>query len=217
MKTGSIFGSARNGRLALLAVLIAAATALTLALVLRDTGGDGTASADVSAAPPSAPSAAGYIKYDGIDGEATDVGHENWSEIVSFSQSVSVPISSFVGSVRSRGLPQVRDFVVTKRVDKATPKLMEAIVKGTRIPLVQMEIASPDADGSQRTYLKYELRNVLISNYRVGGSASGDSVPVESISLNYEEIKVTYSEGSKPGAISGGNVEFEWKVEEGES
>ncbi len=38
--------------------------------------------------------------------------------------------------------------------------------------------------------------------------------PMEEFSLNFEEIKVTYTECDEMG-MSKGNVEFSWKVEEG--
>ena len=41
-------------------------------------------------------------------------------------------------------------------------------------------------------------------------------MPTESFSLNGEEIKVTYTEADSKGK-SKGNVEYSWKVEEGEA
>lgn len=38
----------------------------------------------------------------------------------------------------------------------------------------------------------YELKNVLVSSYQVGGAGQSENVPTEEISLNFEEIKVTY-------------------------
>ena len=38
---------------------------------------------------------------------------------------------------------------------------------------------------------------------------------MEDFSLNFEEIKVTYTENDNKGK-SKGNVEYSWKVEEGE-
>jgi len=47
-------------------------------------------------------------------------------------------------------------------------------------------------------------------------SGTGDDIPMEEFSLNFEEIKVTYTENDSTGK-SKGNVEYSWKVEEGEA
>jgi type VI protein secretion system component Hcp len=70
-------------------------------------------------------------------------------------------------------------------------------------------------DGSFETVYKYELSNVLITNFYCFGDTSEDA-PVEEFSLNFEEITVTYTEFDAEGK-SKGNVEFTWKVEEGEA
>ena len=45
-------------------------------------------------------------------------------------------------------------------------------------------------------------------------AGGGDAVPMESFSLNFEEIKQTYTEYDSKGKKQG-NVEMGWKVEEG--
>ena len=58
----------------------------------------------------------------------------------------------------------------------------------------------------------------MVSSYNVSlaPDANGNEVPMESFSLNFEEIKVTYTELDDCGGKKG-NVEYSWKVEEGES
>jgi type VI secretion system secreted protein Hcp len=100
------------------------------------------------------------------------------------------------------------DLSVTKYVDKASPKLQQYCSSGGQIP--QMEIAS--GKKTREGYLTYELTNVRVTSCQP--SSSGGTVPTEDISLNYAEIKWTYSDGSEKGKK--GNVETEWKVEKGE-
>jgi type VI protein secretion system component Hcp len=56
-----------------------------------------------------------------------------------------------------------------------------------------------------------------VSSYsvRAPDPGSSDAVPREEISLNFEEIKVTYSKAASKG-MSKGKVESSWKVEAGE-
>ena len=46
--------------------------------------------------------------------------------------------------------------------------------------------------------------------------AEAEEVPVEDFALNFEEIKVTYTENDSAGKKKG-NVEYSWKVEKGEA
>ena len=70
-------------------------------------------------------------------------------------------------------------------------------------------------DSGRVTYYRYELKNVLVTSYNVSGSGQSEDVPMEDFSLNFEEVKVTYTENDNKGK-SKGNVEYSWKVEEGE-
>ena len=155
--------------------------------------------------------AAAYLKFDGVDGEATDSGHKDWINLLSFQQTISRESSAASGATRARAAAVFEDIVVTKQLDKSTPKLQEAIASGKVYPSVEFELAA-NYGGSRATYLKYELTNVMVTSYSISGSADG--VPTEQLSLNFEEIKVTYTEFDSSGT-SKGNVETTWKVEEG--
>jgi len=180
-----------------------------------------------------------YVKFEGIDGESKSVGHEGWSEIVSFSQPITSPGSGATGTTRRRADVILEDIVVVKQIDKASPKLAEAICMGKVFPKVEIHLTGP-SEGStcQGTFYAYELKNVMISSYKATGSnplayaliaPAPDSIlpysgpfivqavdaPMEEISINFEEIKVTYTECDSTGK-SKGNVEYSWKVETGE-
>lgn len=173
--------------------------------------------------------AAGYIKIGDIKGEATDNEHKDWINLLSISQSISRPMKSGIsGSTRSRGDVVLGDIVCTKELDKSSPKLMEAVCKGTVIPKVEIHFTKnhTNADGSEGrvTYYAYELKNVMVTSYNVNGSAASDDPDPGSaaekpmltqVSLNYEEIKVTYDEIDQRTGASKGKVEATWKVEEG--
>ena len=154
-----------------------------------------------------------FIKFDGVDGESTESSHEQWSDLLSFGQGQHSPDAGGTGESRRRGAAIVEDVTLSKELDKASPKIAEAVLKGKVFPKVEIEVTSTYGE-EQLTYYRYELTNVLVTSYNISG---GDgSVPTEDFSLNFEEIKVTYTEREADGSKKG-NVEYEWKVEEGES
>jgi type VI secretion system secreted protein Hcp len=158
---------------------------------------------------------AAYIKFDGVEGETQDKDHKNWSDILSFSQGILQPGSGATGATRRRGDVILEDIRVTKELDKASPKIAESVCKGKVFPKVEIHLTASYTDAGRVPYFKYDLKNVLVTSYNVSGSAQSEAVPTEDFALNFEEIKVTYTEADSKGK-SKGNVEYQWKVEEGE-
>ena len=127
-----------------------------------------------------------YAKFDGIDGESTDTGHKDWIDVISMSHSIISPDDAS----RKSGDVAMEELTLVKELDKSTPLLAKSASTGLLLPAVQFVALTNNPDGTQ-SYLKYELENVMITNYSLGGNSSGQ-LPTESISLNYEKIKITY-------------------------
>jgi type VI secretion system secreted protein Hcp len=155
-----------------------------------------------------------FIKFDGVDGEANDKDHKQWSDLLSMSWGVHKAGGGQTGQSRRRGVATVEDVVCTKEYDKASPKLAEAVLLGKVFPKVEVHDTTTYGDGARAIFLKYELKNVMVSSQSVGAAGHGDAKPTESFSLNFEEIKQTYVEYDAKGSKKG-NVEMTWKVEEG--
>ena len=158
---------------------------------------------------------AAYIKFDGVDGEAQDKDHKGWSDLVSFSQGIHKPMAGATGPTRRRGDVVLDDLVCVKELDKASPKLAEAICKGKVFPKVEIHVTASYTDAGRQTYYAYELKNVQVTSYNINGSGQSEDPPMEEFSLNFEEIKVTYTECDSAGKKKG-NVEYTWKVEHAE-
>lgn len=156
----------------------------------------------------------GFIKFDGVDGESKDKNHEKWSIIESFGQGMTQPGGGATGQARRRGSVILDDIHVSKQLDKASPKIASAICTGKVFPKVEVELVANYGGEDRQVYYKYELTNVLVTSYSVGGAAQADQVPMEDFSLNFEEIKNTYTEYDSAGKKLG-NVEYSHKVEEG--
>lgn len=154
-----------------------------------------------------------YIKFDGVDGESIAKGQEKWSDLMSFSQSIHKTGTGTTGVARRRGTPILEDLSCVKVVDKSSPKIAESVCNGKVFAKVEIHVKTSTTDSSRETYYKYELKDVMVTSYSVSG---GDQdKPIESYSLNFSEIKVTYTEMDAKGSKKG-DVAYGWKVEQGE-
>ncbi len=155
---------------------------------------------------------AAYIKFDGIDGECKDKGHEKWSDLHTYNQSVHKPGEGATGAARRRGTVVLDDLVCTKLVDKSSPKIAEAVLKGKIFPKVEIHATVSTTDSGREPYYVYELKNVMVTEHTISASKQGK--PSESFRLNFEEVKVKYTEMDAQGAKKG-DVAYGWDVEAG--
>jgi type VI secretion system Hcp family effector len=133
------------------------------------------------AAIPTAAAAAAvdyFLKIDGVPGEAKDPGHTDWIEVSSFSfgvaRGVSVP-----GARGAEAGRAVHDISITKKTDRASPKLFEMAATGRHIPKVVLQVRRGGG------YLTYVLEDVMISSVR---RSSGGDRPSESVTLNFARM-----------------------------
>ena len=124
-----------------------------------------------------------------IEMDASGVGER--IALGSFTFGVEGAPGAAAGAGGGAGKVSVHDISVTKHLDPASPKLLEACAKGSHLAAVQIRLCG--TGGCTGPYLQYELKNVMITSYQISG-AGGESMPTESLSLNFEEVKVTYVE-----------------------
>ena len=163
--------------------------------------------------------AAAFVKFDVVDGESSDKDHDKWIDVLSID------------------FDDLRKITVSKDIDSSTPKLTEAACDGvasdpgvgiicsgftttdSRAPLdlpfdsVEIDICKTTHGKKLQCYLQFELVNVRIASYSISGSTEGKQIPTENVSLNFDKIKVTYTEFDKKGKKKG-TVEYGWNVEE---
>ena len=185
-----------------------------VAFITTNTFGTETHSEDV--VTPSQNGLAGYVKFEGVNGEATESNHVNWCELLAFEHGYEQPSSgSTTGMARRRGSVIVEDITLVKELDKASPKIAEACLKGKVFGEVEIELTRYFGYTGNVVYYRFELTNVIVTSYTIGSEDVNNKYPEEIITLNFEEIKVTYTETDDDG-YSMGNIEYEWKVEKGE-
>lgn len=151
-----------------------------------------------------------YIKFEGIDGEVQDGNHKKWCEVIEFDQA-HIQVS---GNSSGRGTPEILfdEIRIVKTIDKASPKLAEAVCRGTVYPTVEIEVTTSAFNTSRSTYLNFNLENVIVTSYTVGGIAQSENVPCEALKLSFEKITMTYTELDASGK-SKGNVSYSWTID----
>jgi|GEM_PF-425289 len=161
--------------------------------------------------PMSSPGS-GYLKIGDIKGESTDNAHNDWIIIESFDMGIQLQRDAASGL--PTGKRQHKPVTITKSVDKSSPKLMEAITTGRVIPMVRLELVTP---GTRTLYYQIVMKNVLVSSYQTGGS-SGAAAAVESVGLDYEEVKWTYTQfDPKGGTVRDHSYYWDLLAEAGET
>ena len=94
---------------------------------------------------------AAYIVFDGVKGEAKDKDHKAWSDLLSFGQGIHQPGGGATGATRRRGDVILDDITCTKELDKASPKIAEAVCKGKVFPKVEIHLTASTTDSHSET------------------------------------------------------------------
>lgn len=142
-----------------------------------------------------------FLKIDGIEGESQDSKHKSEIDVHSWSWGETNAGTSAMGGGSGAGKVHMQDFHFTMQVNKSTPKLMLACASGQHIPKALLTCRKAGTD--QQEFLVIHFSDLLVSSYQTGGSANGDVVPVDQISLNYSKIEWEYKEQKADGTLAG--------------
>lgn len=146
-----------------------------------------------------------FMKIDGIDGESTDSKHEKWIEVLSYTHGVVQPVSGASGTGgRTGGRADFMDFSITKVLDTASTELSLHCAKGKHIPEITFECCL--ASDEKHTFMKYTLKDCVITSVCPSCSTASETKPDESVTLAYGEITWEYSpidHTGSPGAAAG--------------
>ena len=130
------------------------------------------------------------MRLDDIKGKVTKGGFYQWIELTSFrwglGRSITDPTSG-PGTRLGSEQPEVSEIVVTKLLGSSSANLFNSLF-GKPSPAT-IAFTKQDA-GMERTYLRIDLQDVLISGYSVSG---GGAQPSESLSLNFTDIKYQFT------------------------
>ncbi len=165
-----------------------------------------------------------YIQIDGIEGQATDMAHPNWIDVVSFSHGAQQE-TQYANQTNAAGRGVLAPFVFVHLLDKATPNLQKACMSGQNIATVKLEVCAQIGGMKQKVY-EVEMSNVRVTEAKVitvdapicadtlmagiGRDAAALRL-VEQVSLMAEEYKWTAHTFKTTGEL-GGDVAAGWNV-----
>jgi len=151
-----------------------------------------------------------FLKIGSIKGEADVVGFEDQIEVVGISWGVnqSGGRPSQAGKESSR--PSVRDLVIYKYVDAATPILWADCCTAKIIPKARLtfrKAGGPDAVD----FFKIDLKDVIVSDVQTD-NLPGEHRMIEAVSLNFAEFEMEYSPQAQDGS-AGATINSGYSIE----
>lgn len=100
------------------------------------------------------------------------------------------------GGGSGAGKASFTDFSVIKVLDAASPVLAMAVARGEHFTSATIEVFKP---GTTEVAMSYELKEVIISELHQSATGKAGDIPLESISLNFAEIRWTsFPAGGSP-------------------
>jgi type VI secretion system secreted protein Hcp len=129
------------------------------------------------------------LKLPGITGDVTVEGQQGTIEVLSRSGNVQEPVTGSAGGSRARSLPVFSDLMIHKRLDRSSPALFLALVKGSLLGSGVITFLRTD-QGGFTTFFTITLTNVLLTKFQTGDSENEVLAGREQINLNYERIEL---------------------------
>lgn len=143
---------------------------------------------------------AGYLKIQGIDGAAEDNNHKGWMDVLAVQYSISREGAGADG----HGPSALSDIVVTRKCDKATPKLAISCAGGKRYDAAEFHLMTI-INGEAKVSDKIKLTNVAVKGHQFVTAEAG-APATEVIRLGFREIEIERSvydaKGSPAGTVT---------------
>ena len=142
-----------------------------------------------------------FLKIEGVDGESTDDKHKGEIEILSYSLGGTNAGSGAAGGGSGQGKVDLHDFSFVKKVDKSSAKLFAAMCSGHHYGTATLTCRR--AGKEQQEYLTVALSQVFVSSFTQLGNDADETIPSDSVTLNFVKIEVKYKEQKEDGSLGG--------------
>lgn len=150
-----------------------------------------------------------FLKLDGITGEARDGApgspHRGEIDVLAWSWGMTLKMNRAGGGPAKAA--EVEQLIITKYVDRASPALMTALVRATKIPTATLVCRKAGGD-KPLEFLKITMNDAMVTSVKPDGMGANDRF-TEQIVLDFARVTVSYQEQDEKGISKGGSVEFE--------
>ena len=153
-----------------------------------------------------------FLKIDGIKGESKDDKHKDQIDLESWSWGETQSGTFSGGGGGGAGKVSMQDFHFVMKMNKASPALFFACASGKHIK--DATLYCRKAGESQQEFLEVKMSDILVSSYQTGGSAHGEIVPTDQISLNFAKIEFAYGEQDAKGKVASLGDKAGWNLKE---
>ena len=148
-----------------------------------------------------------FAKIGDVKGESLDDKHKDEIEVLSFSWGVTNSTAIATGSGAAAGKATFHDLSIVHRIDKASPKLLEACATGRH--LKDATITHRKAGKGQQEYLIVKMNDVIITGVLHSGSESEDGS--ETVSLAFAKVDFEYKPQKPDGSLDVG-IHFKYDI-----
>lgn len=153
-----------------------------------------------------------FLWIDGLDGDSSDAEHKNWIEISAYNLAATQAVSRTASSAGGATVGRVylSHFSVVKRVDIATPKILEACCAGQHFKKIVMSVHR--ANGEKQKFLEIVFEEVIITGIHSGNifDAAASSFPEEVVWFDYAKVNIVYSQQSRITGLITGQISAGW-------
>jgi type VI secretion system secreted protein Hcp len=141
-----------------------------------------------------------FAKLGDIKGESTDDKHKDEIEVLSYSWGVTNPAHIGAGGGGGTGRATFQDLSIAHKIDKASPKLLEACATGQH--LKEGTITFRKAGKGQEDFLIIKMNDVLITG--VTQAASSSDGGSENVSLAFAKVDWQFKPQRPNGTLDAG-------------
>lgn len=150
-----------------------------------------------------------FLNLKGITGEARDnvpgSSHRGEIDVLAWSWGMTLKMNRGGGGPTKAA--EVEQLLISKYVDRASPALMVALVRATKIPEATLVCRKAGGD-KPLEFLKIAMTDVIVTSVRPDGMGANDRF-TEQVALDFASVNVSYQEQDEKGISKGGAVEFE--------
>jgi type VI secretion system Hcp family effector len=132
---------------------------------------------------------AAFLKIEGIAGDSTDPGHDDWILIRAATPIFRSIPGGAVDQQRPRGETSLGEVTFTRQLDRSSPQLMEACALGRFNENIVVHFTIP-VSGTEVPYLTYEFHDLAFASYAVHAESSGPAMTTETLKLTYKSAEL---------------------------